>query len=143
MAEFIDFAFRHWYLFVALFVILGMLIGGEMLRKIRGITALNPMQALQLINHQDAVVIDVRDAAEFKTGHLPDARHVPMSELGQRLKELNKFKEKPVILYCRTDTRASSAGKKKKKEGFTSVHTLQGGLTAWQSANLPLSKSKK
>lgn len=143
MAEFIDFAFRQWYLFVALFVILGMLVGGEVLRKIRGIKALNPTQALQLINHQDAVVIDVRDAADFKTGHLPDARHVPMSELGQRLKELIKFKEKPVILYCRTDTRASSAGARLKKEGFTSVHTLQGGISAWQNANLPLSKSKK
>ena len=143
MAEFIDFAFRHWYLFVALFVILGALVGGEILRKMRGITALNPTQALQLINHQDAVVVDVRDSADFKTGHLPNAHHIPVGELKQRLKELNKFKEKPIILYCRTDTRAGSAGAQLKKEGFSMVSTLQGGIAAWQNASLPLSKSKK
>jgi len=143
MAEFIDFAFRHWYLFLAFFVILGLLIGGELMRKMRGITALNPTQALQLINHQDAVLIDVRDGAEYKAGHLPDARHIPLNEIGQRLKELNKFKEKPVIVYCRTDNRAGTAGARLKKEGFSTVHTLQGGIAAWQNANLPLSKSKK
>ena len=140
MEQYIDFALRHWYLFLALFVILGLLIGNEVLRKIRGIVALTPNQALQLINHQDAVLIDIRDGGEYKSGHLPDARHIPFAELKKRLKELNKFKEKPLILYCRTDTRAGSAAAQLKKEGFTKLHTLKGGLTAWQNANLPISK---
>ena len=143
MAEFFDFALRHWYLFLALFVILGMLIGGEILRKLRGIQSINPTQALQLINHQDAVVLDVRSEAEFKTGHIPQARHMPTGDLNQRLKEINKFKDKPIILYCQTGNRANTAGARLKKEGFGAVHTLQGGLAAWQNANLPISKSKK
>lgn len=138
--EFIDFAVRHWYLFAALFIILGMLIGGEVLRKLRGINALNPTQVLQLINHQDAVVIDIRDGGQYKAGHLPDARHIPFAELDQRMKELNKFKDKPIIVYCQTDTRASSAGAKLKKAGFETVHALRGGLPAWQQASLPVSR---
>ncbi len=140
MHEYIDFATRHWYLFVALFVILGLLIGNELLRALRGVKGLSPNQALRLINHEDAIVIDVRDIGEYKTGHLPNARHVPFKEIDQRLKELEKFKNKPLILYCATDTRASSAGARLKKAGFTAVHSLQGGLSAWQNANLPLTK---
>lgn len=138
--EFIDFAVRHWYLFAALFIIIGMLIGGEVLRKLRGVSALNPTQALQLINQQDAVVVDIRDGGQYKAGHLPDARHIPFAELDQRMKELNKFKDKPIILYCQTDTRASSAGAKLKKAGFQTVHALRGGLPAWQQASLPISR---
>ena len=143
MAEFFDFALRHWYLFLALFVILGMLIGGEIIRKMRGIKSINPTQALQLINHKDAVILDVRAEGEFKTGHIPQARHIPVSDLNQRLKEINKFKDKPIILYCQSGNRASTAGARLKKEGFDAVHTLQGGLAAWQNASLPISKSKK
>lgn len=138
--EFIDFAVRHWYLFAALFIIIGMLIGGEVLRKLRGVSALNPTQVLQLINQQDAVVVDIRDSGQYKAGHLPDARHIPYAELDQRMKELNKFKDKPLILYCQTDTRASSAGAKLKKAGFATVHALRGGLPAWQQASLPVSR---
>lgn len=141
MAEFIDFAIRHWYLFLALFVILGMLVGGEVLRKLRGISAVNPTEALQLINHNNAVVLDISDAGEYKKGHLPEARHIPLKELDQRMKELHKFRQRPIIVYCLTDTRASSAGAKLKQAGFESVHSLRGGLTAWQSANLPISKT--
>ncbi len=138
--EFFDFAMRHWYLFLALFAILGMLVGGEILSKVRGISAINAARALQLINHEDAVVIDIRDTAQYKAGHLPDARHIPFRELEQRIKELNKFKERPVIVYCQTDTRASSAGAKLKKAGFETVHALRGGLHAWQQASLPVTK---
>lgn len=138
--EFLDFALRHWYLFLALFAILGALIGSEVVRRLRGVSALNPTQALQLINHEDAVVIDVRDTGAYKAGHLPAARHIPQSEIDQRLKELNKFKNRPIVLYCNTDNRSSAVGAKLKKAGFDKVHTLHGGLPAWQNANLPVTK---
>ncbi len=140
MAEFIDFAIRHWYLFLGLFVVLGLLVGGEVLRKLRGVNAVNPTQALQLINHEDAIVVDIRDLSEYKKGHLPESRHIPLRELDQRMKELNKFRQKPIIVYCLTDTRASTAGGKLKKAGFESVHSLRGGLAAWQNASLPVTK---
>ena len=138
--EFIDFAFRHWYLFLALFVIIGLLIGTEVLRKIRGIIAVNPTQATQLINNDDAILLDVRDTADYQSGHLPQAHHVPQKQLSDRLKELNKYKDKPIIVYCRAGNQSVAAGHVLKKAGFETVYTLSGGITAWQNANLPLTK---
>jgi rhodanese-related sulfurtransferase len=87
-------------------------------------------------------VLDIRDSGEYKAGHIPEAYHIPQRELKQRLKELAKFKEKPVIVYCRTGTQSAAAGSLLKKEGFATVRTLNGGITAWQNANLPLRKKK-
>ncbi len=140
MEQFIGFAARNWFLFVALFVIIGLLIGGEVLRKIRGVTAVNPNQLLQLINHQNAIILDVRDSGEYKSGHVPDARHIPFNDLKGRLKELVKLKDKPIVIYCNSGGRATAAGAVLKKDGFETVHTLGGGLSAWQNANLPISK---
>ena len=139
MEQFLDFALKNWYLFVALFVIIGLLIGSEVLRKLRGITAITPTGALQLINDQDAVVVDIRDLGDYKAGHIPESRHIPFKELEKRAAELKKAQDKPIIIYCRTDNRASTAGAQLKKGGFQTVHTLKGGLSAWQSANLPVS----
>ncbi|HXH02953.1 MAG TPA: rhodanese-like domain-containing protein [Candidatus Competibacteraceae bacterium] len=140
MEQFIPFVLKNWYLFAALVVILGLLVGGEIMRKLRGIPAINPTQALQLINHQDAVVLDIRDGGEFRTGHIPEARHVPLSELESRLGELAKFKDRPLIVYCNSGARAIQACTRLKKEGFTAVHNLSGGLPAWVNAGLPVHK---
>jgi rhodanese-related sulfurtransferase len=140
MQEFVEFAFRHGLLFVALIVILGALIGGEILGRIRGVKNISPTQALQLINHDDALVLDIRDSGEYKSAHIPNARHIPLKELENRLGELAKFKDKPVILYCRAGVSSSGAGGTLTKNGFKMVHTLSGGLPAWQNANLPVSK---
>lgn len=140
MEQFIEFALKNWYLFVALLVILGLLIGGEILRKVRGIDNVTPARALQLLNHDDAVVLDIRDLGEYKAGHIPDARHTPLSNLKDRLSELTKFKNKPVIVYCQTGGRSGSACALLKKNGFETVYNLSGGLSAWQSANLPVKK---
>ena len=138
MEEFVDFAIRHWYLFAALLVIIGALVGGEVLRKMRGITALNPTEAMQLINHDDAVILDIRESGEYQEGHIPDSRNFPFSGLKGRLRELEKLKSKPIIVYCRSGARAASVANLLKKSGFQTVHNLSGGLTAWQNANLPI-----
>jgi len=141
--EFIDFAFKYWYLFAALLVIIGLLIGTEVMRAMRGIAAVNPTRATQLINHDDAILLDVRETSSYKAGHIPEARHIPSKELKNRVKELLKFKDKPIIVYCQTGVQSSPAGNILKKEGFSAVHTLSGGINAWQNANLPLSKKAK
>ena len=140
MEQFIPFAVRNWYLFAALLIILGLLIGSELLPRLRGIINVNPLQALQLINHQDALVLDIREANEYKEGHIPEARHLPLSKLKERLSELQKFKSRPIIVYCRAGTRSSSACALLKKNGFATVHNLSGGLPAWQNANLPVTR---
>ena len=140
MAEFFEFAKINWYLFVALIVILGWLIGNEVLRKLRGITGVTPMQALQLINQQDGVVLDVRDGAGYKSGHIPQALHLPASDVQKRLQELQKHRDKPIIVYCNSGPIAEGVCSVLKKQGFAAVHPLSGGLSAWQNANLPLTK---
>lgn len=140
MGEFFEFAAESWYLFLAFFVILGWLIGSELLAKMRGIVTVTPAQALQLINHDDAVVVDMRDSSEYKAGHIRSARHIPATSFANHINELNKLRDKPIIVYNRPGANTASAFSLLKKNGFSKVHYLNGGLPAWQNANLPISK---
>lgn len=142
MSDFTEFALQNWLLFLVLFAILGMLVGGEILRKMRGVSALDAVGALRLINDRDAVIVDIRDAGEYKEGHIPQARHIPFGALQERLGELAKVKDKPMIVYCRTGATSQSACALLKKNGFADVHSLNGGLPSWLDAHLPISRKK-
>jgi rhodanese-related sulfurtransferase len=100
-----------------------------------------PAEAVQLINRRDAVVLDVRDAAEYKSGHITNARNVPEAELDSRAKELEKVKAKPIIVSCGRGNRSAGIASKLRKLGFAEVFSLRGGVAAWQQANMPLEKS--
>jgi len=141
MSDFTEFVLHNWLLFLALFAILGMLIGGEILRKMRGVSTLDAPSTLRLINDQDAVIVDIRDAGDYKEGHIPQARHFPFSALQERLGEL-KVKDQPIIVYCRTGAASQSACVLLKKNGFANVHSLKGGLPSWLDAHLPISRKK-
>ncbi|MGH8663026.1 MAG: rhodanese-like domain-containing protein [Burkholderiales bacterium] len=97
-------------------------------------------QAVQLINRRDAVVLDVRDAQEYASGHIANARHIPAGEVGKRIAELDKVKQRPVIVACRTGARAAAACALLRKSGFAEVFALKGGIVGWQQASLPLEK---
>lgn len=142
MSDFTEFALHNWLLFLALFAILGMLIGGEILRKMRGVSTLDAPSALRLINDQDAVIVDIRDAGDYKEGHIPQARHLPFSALQERVGELAKVKDQPIIVYCRSGATSQSACVLLKKNGFANVHSLKGGLPSWLDAHLPISRKK-
>jgi rhodanese-related sulfurtransferase len=100
-----------------------------------------PAEAVLLINRKDAVVLDVRDAAEYKSGHITNARNVPEAELDTRAKELDRMKTKPIIVSCARGNRSASIAAKLRKLGFAEVVALRGGIAAWQQANMPLEKS--
>lgn len=102
---------------------------------------ISTLQTTQLINQRNAVIVDVRDATEFGTGHIPNSRHIPLEELEQRLPELAKLKARPVVLSCKTGALSGKAQRLLRKHEFTDVYVLKGGLTAWSEANLPLQKS--
>jgi len=138
--EFVDFAARNWYLFLALIVILALLIGGEIRHRLRGIGSVSPAEALRLINHEDAVMLDVRETSDYKTGHIPESLHIPQKELEGRLKELSRVKDKPLIVYAGLASHATACGVLLKKHGFAAVRTLKGGLNEWQNANLPITR---
>jgi rhodanese-related sulfurtransferase len=98
------------------------------------------LQVTQLINRGKATVLDVRDPAEYANGHLPDAKNIPLAELGGRIGELAKFKARTVIVVCQKGVRSASAAKELAKAGFEDVVCLDGGLAAWQTQGLPLAK---
>jgi rhodanese-related sulfurtransferase len=104
---------------------------------------LTPVQATLLINREDAVVVDLRDQGEFEQGHLPNARHLPLADLARRSSELEKFRARPLILYCSNGSRTSSAITTLKKTGFEKLFSLRGGLYEWEKAGQPLTRKKK
>jgi len=106
----------------------------------RGGAGVSPMQATLLINREDAVIVDVRETAEFEQSHLPNARHIPLGQLKERMAELEKFKERAIVVYCAVGNRSASAATMLSKEGFTKVSSLAGGIGAWQQASLPTTK---
>jgi rhodanese-related sulfurtransferase len=100
-----------------------------------------PLQATQMMNRGKATaVIDVRGSDEFASGHLRDAKNIPLADLGNRIGELDKSKTKTVIVVCQSGARADKAARQFKAAGFEDVYTLDGGVAAWTAAGLPLTK---
>ncbi len=106
-----------------------------------GVREVGPMEAVQLMNRKDAVVLDVREQAEFSNGHISGAKHFPVASLEQRSGELKKFQKKPVVVVCASGARSRTACGTLKKLGFENVTLLAGGIGAWQQASLPVEKS--
>jgi rhodanese-related sulfurtransferase len=98
------------------------------------------LQATQLINQGKAIVVDVREPAEFSAGHLRDAKNIPLGELSNRIGELDKFKSKSAIVVCQSGARSAKAAAQLKKAGFNEAYSLDGGIAAWQAQGLPLAK---
>ncbi len=103
--------------------------------------ALSAAGAVQLINREKAVVIDICEASEFAAGHVGGAKNVPLSQLEDKLPSVVKNKALPVILVCQSGARSSRALAIAKKLGYDKAQSLSGGLTAWRTANLPVEKS--
>ena len=98
------------------------------------------MQATQLINRENALMLDVRETQEYEGGRVPNAVHLPLSQLAGRGDELKKFMARPVIAYCERGVRSRGAAGTLAKLGFTKVYTLRGGLRAWSEAGMPVEK---
>ncbi len=143
MSQFIEFAIKHWDLFLALAIIIFMMFSGGLTSRLRGFTEISAAEAVQLINHQGAAMLDVREDKEFQDGHILDAIHIPLGKLAGRLGELEALKTQPLIISCRSGHRSATACGQLRKEGFESVYNLKGGVMAWHSAGLPLQKPGK
>jgi rhodanese-related sulfurtransferase len=118
----------------------GMLIWPLIARTYRSANEVGTFEAVQLINRRDAVVLDVRDTGEFAAGHIANARHIPEAQLADRLKELEKYKSRPILVSDRAGSRAPSVTGVLRKHGFSEVFALKGGIAAWEQASLPLEK---
>jgi rhodanese-related sulfurtransferase len=140
VSQLLEFVGHHWYLFAALVVILGLLTY-DLIQGDRG--SVDPLQATDLINHKDAVVVDVRPAADYAKGHIINAINIPMNGFKNQLGSLSKHKERPVILNCRSGSQSAVACAQLRKLGFADVHNLKGGILAWEAASLPLTKKRR
>ncbi len=108
--------------------------------RLRGIKEVDHLATLQLINHKNALVLDVRDQSEYDAGHILNSKLIPLGKLRERTGELEKYRERPVVVVCRSGQRSASACSLLGKQGFAQVLNLNGGIMAWQKASLPLEK---
>jgi len=135
--QLIEFGSNHLLLVLAMFALLALLIGGEIRTRLSGVTEVGPGEATRMLNHDNAVMIDMRSVEDFRGGHVVDAINVPSDD---NLSSLDKFRNQPVIVYCNSGSRSTGLCSKLRKQGFTSVYHLKGGILGWQKAELPLSK---
>ena len=125
---------------IAVAFVSGAMLVWPMVRRGAGGPSVNTLEATQLINRQDALVVDVREQTEYAQSHILNSRLLPLSQLEARIGDIEKFKDKPVIVYCASGSRSSSAAAILRKSGFSNVANLSGGFAAWQQAGLPVQK---
>lgn len=130
------------YLFAVALASGGMLLW-PLLKRGSGGASLSPLQATQLINHRNAIVIDLRDEQAFAAGSVTGARNIPYDKLQERIAELSRFKARPAIVVCESGKQSERALATFKAQGFAETHTLAGGLSAWKQAGLPLVQSSR
>jgi len=118
----------------------GLMLAWPMLQRGGGSGAVSPSAAVQMMNHQHAVLVDIRGADAFNAGHIPQARHIPLAELDKKVAGLPK--NKPVIVVCDQGRSAVGAAKKLRSLGLAEVTVLEGGMRAWSTAGLPVTGNK-
>lgn len=134
-----EFVGNHPFLILALAGITIMLVAGEIQQRIGGVKSVGPVDATRMLNHDSAVMIDMRNLKDYQSGHIVNAVHLPEYN-DSTLGKLEKFRKQPLIVYCRSGQRSTGVCSKLRKQGFEPVYNLKGGVLAWQNANLPLSK---
>ncbi|UCB55899.1 MAG: rhodanese-like domain-containing protein [Thiotrichales bacterium] len=139
MEQLIEFAGNHLFLVGALVAVLALLVKAEYDHQSGKANQVDPTAAIRLMN-DDAVVVDVREAADFNKGHIKNAKNIPISTLKQQVDSVSAAKDSPVLMYCRTGNVSGKACRILKNSGFSDVHNLAGGIAGWQDANLPLTK---
>jgi rhodanese-related sulfurtransferase len=134
MALFFEFLTQQWILAAALLVALMMLVFHETRKSGPSVS---PQQAINLINGEQGVFLDLRDAPDFKQGHIVEAVHIPSTKLPARMAELEKYKDRPIVLVCKMGQQSGAAGKQLKAAGYQKVYKMTGGMTEWSNLQLP------
>ena len=138
MAQVLEFIGNHPYLCTTFVVLLILFIRHEMGR---GGNSLTPQQLIHLMNKENPLLLDIRDAKAYRAGHVINAKNIPLAQIEEQTKKYNKFKEQPVVILCQAGQHASIAAKTFKQKGFVKLYRLSGGILEWQNRGLPLIKS--
>lgn len=137
MDRLFEFVVNH-YILVSLFV--AFLVAILILESRRGGAKISAQGAVNLINKDEAIVVDIRDRKEFGEGRITGSINIPLNSLKSRVAELNKFKEKQIIVADKMGQHSAMAVKQLNAEGFSNVVRLNGGVSDWRASNLPLVK---
>lgn len=140
MDQVLQFVIHHWPMWLALVFVIIMLTQEQALPKMQGVTMLSAERAVNLINRENALILDIRDPEAFKAGHIVDAINLPAHEASVDTTTLDKDKGKALLFIDDTGKQAASAAANLHKAGFERVFVLTGGLAAWREAQLPLVK---
>jgi len=143
MSRVLEFAANHWLLVTALVVILVLLVRSFLSERISGVKSVPIADAVNLVNRENALVLDVRTEQEYEQGHILDSLNIPLGLLDQNIKQLGEDRERPILVVCRSGQRSARAAGILKKHGFNHIYNLAGGLMAWEKEGLPLHKGKK
>ena len=139
--KFSEFVVNHYLLSAGFLIVLFLLIK-ELMRNVgKAYQEILPAEVTRLINHEDALVIDIREEKDFQKGHILNAMHLPLGLFESKLNKLEKHKSKPIILSCNTGKQSDRACAILVKNGYEKIFNLKGGVSNWQAANLPLTKS--
>jgi len=131
----VDFVLQNIFI-IAVAVVSGAMLMWPGFSRARGVNGVDTTGATQLVNHEQAVFVDIRPPVEYEKGHIAQARNVPVDDIETRASSLPK--NKPLIVVCNNGRTAARAAAQFKAKGFEKVHTLNGGLIAWQQAGLPV-----
>ena len=142
MDKILEFAGNNMLLVSALMVSFFVIIFTELRRKASGLTNIDAVDAVKLINN-DAVIVDLRSSDAHARGHIVSARSIPSDELDAKLPTLSQYKSKPVIAVCASGVSSTRAVNTLRQQGFESVYGLKGGMAAWSQAGLPVVSGKK
>ncbi|HEX4884041.1 MAG TPA: rhodanese-like domain-containing protein [Casimicrobiaceae bacterium] len=133
----------NWLLILVAFLSGAMLLWPFVQRRFSPMKELGTLGVTHLVNQQEALLLDVRETKDYEGGRIPNAVHVPLSQLESRAGELGKYAGRPVIAYCATGARSRTAGATLAKAGFKDVYNLNGGFRAWKDAGLPVEKEAR
>jgi rhodanese-related sulfurtransferase len=137
-----EFVSQHLFLVLAFVGLTVALIAGLLTRFTRGYREVTPAELTQLINRENALVVDLSSLADYQKAHIPGSRHVLPSQFDPENKDLAKVKDRPVAVVCRNGASAGGAARRLVKAGFSRVYVLGGGVGQWQAAELPLARGK-
>lgn len=139
----LQFVNNHMMLSAGYFIVIILLLHDLYDTLTRRYRTATPDWAVQLLNQEDTVVVDVREPNEYSKGHIEGAIHIMFGRLKERLNELDAYKTSPVLVYCQQGTRSKEACKLLAKEGYTQVYNLDGGIISWQDRKYPLVRKDK
>jgi rhodanese-related sulfurtransferase len=140
MGQLSQFIMNHWGLWLALVLLLVLLFINERLTQKKRAKEVSPQTAVHLINHEQALVVDLRDSEAFRKGHIIDSVQACAEDFTQE--RMTQYKEKPLILVCARGLQSAPLATRLKQQGFKTPLVLAGGIAAWQNADLPLVKGK-